>query len=65
MPKGRYWPVSGRPPVRVVFGDPMISHEDESAVEFSARIRAEVKDLYDEHHDEVLGAGARGEEESA
>jgi len=65
MPKGRSWPVPGRPPVRVVFGEPMISHEDESAVDFSARIRTRVKDLYDEHHDEVLGEAARGEEESA
>lgn len=65
MPKGRGWPLPGRPPVRVVFGEPMISHVDESAVHFSERIRARVKDLYDEHHDEVLGGAARGEEESA
>ncbi|MFC7375338.1 lysophospholipid acyltransferase family protein [Brachybacterium sp. GCM10030268] len=58
MPKGRSWPKKGRPPVAVVFGEPMISHEDESAVEFSARIRACVKDLYDQHYDEVLGNGA-------
>ncbi|MDN5820784.1 MAG: 1-acyl-sn-glycerol-3-phosphate acyltransferase [Brachybacterium sp.] len=64
MPKGRSWP-KGRPPVRVVFGEPMISHVDESAVEFSTRIRARVKDLYDEHHDEVLGGVAEDEEESA
>ncbi|MGP9538407.1 lysophospholipid acyltransferase family protein [Brachybacterium sp. AOP43-C2-M15] len=65
MPKGRSWPVPGRPPVRVVFGEPMISLEGESAVDFSARIRAAVKNLYDEHHDEVLGGAAPGEEESA
>lgn len=65
MPKGRSWPKKGRPPVRVVFGEPMISQEDESAVEFSSRIRARVKSLYDEHHDEVLGSAVRDEEESA
>ena len=65
MPKGRSWPIPGRPPVRVVFGEPIVAHEDEAAVEFSSRIRDRVKDLYDEHHDEVLGGAARGEEESA
>ena len=65
MPKGRYWPRPGRPPVRVVFGEPMISDEQESAVEFSGRIQQRVKSLYDEHHDEVLGEAARDEEESA
>lgn len=65
MPKGRSWPKPGRPPVAVVFGEPMISHEDESAVDFSARIRARVKDLYDEHHDEVLGSAVQDEEDTA
>ena len=65
MPKGRSWPVPGRPPVRVVFGDPMIALEGESAVEFSTRIHDRVKDLYDEHHDEVLGGAVRDEEEDA
>lgn len=65
MPKGRYWPEKGRPPVAVVFGEPMISEENESAVDFSARIQQRVKNLYDENHDEVLGADPRGEEETA
>lgn len=65
MPKGRSWPVPGRPTVRVVFGDPMIAHQDESAVEFSTRIHDRVKDLYDEHHDEVLGSAVRDEEGDA
>lgn len=64
MPKGRNWP-QGRPPVRVVFGEPIISDEDESAVDFSDRIRGRVKDLYEQHHDEVLGADAPDEEETA
>lgn len=65
MPKGRSWPKKGRPPVAVVFGEPMVAYLDESAVEFSARIQARVRDLYDEHHDEVLGSAVQDEEESA
>lgn len=65
MPKGRSWPKPGRPPVRVVFGEPMISEVGETAVEFSTRIHACVKDLYDEHRDVILGDAARGEEGSA
>jgi 1-acyl-sn-glycerol-3-phosphate acyltransferase len=51
--------------VRVVFGEPMLCHEGESAVEFSTRIHDRVKDLYDEHHDEVLGSAVRDEEGDA
>ena len=65
MPKGRSWPVPGRPTVRVVFGDPMVALQGEPATEFSTRIRARVKDMYDEHHDEVLGGAARDEEGDA
>ena len=62
MPKGRSWPEKGRPPVGVVFGEPMIAEEGESAVDFSARIRECVKTLYDQHYDEVLATGGPGEE---
>lgn len=62
MPKGRSWPVKGRPPVGVVFGDPITAAEGESAVEFSGRIRECVKNLYDEHYDEVLATDGEGEE---
>lgn len=65
MPKGRSWPIPGRPPVRVVFGEPIVADEGEAAVGFSSRIRDGVKDLYDEHHDEVLGSAGPGEEGSA
>lgn len=61
MPKGRNWPGPGRPPVTVVFGDPMIAEEGETAVEFSTRIRERVKGLYDDHHEEVLGTARDGE----
>ena len=55
MPKGRNWPKPGRPPVRVVFGEPMLAHEGESAVAFTDRIRDRVQALYSEHHEEILG----------
>ena len=61
MPKGRSWPVKGRPPVAVVFGDPMTAQTGESAVEFSSRIRDRVRELYDQHHDEVLGSAPQDE----
>lgn len=64
MPKGRSWPTPGRPPVGVVFGEPMIAEEGESAVDFSARIRERVKTLYDQHYDEILAPGGRDEEEA-
>lgn len=65
MPKGRSWPKPGRPPVRVVYGEPMISEVGESAVEFTTRIHARVKDLYDEHREVILGDAAQDEEGSA
>src|SRR5690625_666941 len=64
MPKGRSWPTPGRPAVGVVFGEPMIAEEGESAVDFSARIRERVKTLYDQHYDEILAPGGRDEEEA-
>lgn len=65
MPKGRNWPKPGRPPVAVVFGEPMIAEEGETAVGFSGRIRASVQDLYDTHHAKILGPTGPGEEETA
>src|SRR5690625_3152155 len=64
MPKGRSWPTPGRPAVGVVFGEPMIAEEGESAVAFSARIRERLKTLYDQHYDEILAPGGRDEEEA-
>lgn len=65
MPKGRSWPVPGRPPVRVVFGEPLLGREGESATDLTARIHDRVKALYDEHHDEVLGSAVPDEEGDA
>lgn len=58
MPKGRYWPTPGRPPVTVVFGEPLVADPDESVTDFNDRIRAAVLHLYETHHDKILGPGA-------
>lgn len=58
MPKGRNWPRPGRPPVGVIFGEPLRADPDESVTEFTARIRERVKDLYDTHHAQILGGQA-------
>lgn len=48
MPRGRSWPAPGRPPVRVVFGEPMRALPDERPVPFMKRVQAEVARLLDE-----------------
>lgn len=55
MPKGRSWPKRGRPPVGVVFGDPMMARDGESVVEYMQRVRAAVLDLYDSNYEQILG----------
>lgn len=50
MPKGRRWPVPGRPQVTVVFGDPLRATADESRTAFAGRIQRAVADLYAQHH---------------
>lgn len=46
MPKGRSWPVSGRPPVRVVFGEPVVARPEESLVALTSRVRRVVEELF-------------------
>ncbi len=46
MPRGRNWPIPGRPPVAVVFGEPMHGRPGETADQFSARIAREVRRLH-------------------
>jgi 1-acyl-sn-glycerol-3-phosphate acyltransferase len=48
MPRGRGWPVPGRPAVAVRYGDPLYPAEGESAREFAPRISAAVSALLDE-----------------
>jgi hypothetical protein len=48
MPRGRGWPVPGRPPVTVRFGEPLYPGRDEGVRELGARVEAAVGQLVDE-----------------
>ncbi len=48
MPRGRGWPVPGRPTVMVRYGDPLRPAEGESARDFAPRIASAVSALLDE-----------------
>ncbi|TWD83648.1 1-acyl-sn-glycerol-3-phosphate acyltransferase [Kribbella amoyensis] len=48
MPRGRGWPIPGRPTVAVRYGDPLHPAEGESAREFAPKISAAVSALLDE-----------------
>lgn len=54
-PRGSSWPIPGRPPVAVVFGDPMYAEEGEAPVAFMARVKAEIERLLAEHTPATLG----------
>jgi 1-acyl-sn-glycerol-3-phosphate acyltransferase len=47
MPRDTAWPVSGRPPVHVTFGEPIRPDDGETVMEFSDRIAKEVVGLVD------------------
>ncbi|GAA2093511.1 hypothetical protein GCM10009841_03330 [Microlunatus panaciterrae] len=47
MPRDSRWPRRGRPPIYLVFGDPLVAEADETAAEFSDRIAKEVNGLVD------------------
>ena len=47
MPRDTGWPVSGRPPVYVTFGEPLRPDDGETVMEFSDRIAKEVGGLVD------------------
>lgn len=59
MPRGRNWPVRGRPPVRVNFGSPMFPRRDETAGQFTVRIAAAVADLRETGPASASGRRAR------
>lgn len=40
MPRGRAWPLPGRPPVVVRFGEPVVPRVDERTTELNERVRA-------------------------
>jgi 1-acyl-sn-glycerol-3-phosphate acyltransferase len=48
MPRGRGWPVPGRPGVAIRYGDPLYPLEGESPREFAPRIASAVSALLDE-----------------
>jgi 1-acyl-sn-glycerol-3-phosphate acyltransferase len=48
MPRGRGWPIPGRPTVAVRYGDALRPAEGESAREFAPKISAAVSALLDE-----------------
>jgi 1-acyl-sn-glycerol-3-phosphate acyltransferase len=48
MPRGRGWPVPGRPPVTVRFGEPIRQGPDENVRELGARVERAVAQLVDE-----------------
>jgi 1-acyl-sn-glycerol-3-phosphate acyltransferase len=56
-PRGSKWPKLGRPPVGVVFGEPLYATEGETASDYMRRLRGEVQRLHDEHAHAVLSPG--------
>lgn len=48
MPRGRGWPVAGRPQVHVTFGAPLHPEPGETAADLTERVGAEVARLLDE-----------------
>jgi len=48
MPRGRSWPVPGRPRVHLTFGAPLHARDGETAPELTTRVSAEVERLLDE-----------------
>ena len=48
MPKGRFWPKPGRPPIRVRYGKPLFPQEGETHQKLSLRMQQAVAELFDE-----------------
>lgn len=48
MPRGRNWPKRGRPPVHVVFGEPMRAEPHDTPHQFSQRIAQRIHDLHEQ-----------------
>jgi 1-acyl-sn-glycerol-3-phosphate acyltransferase len=48
MPKGRSWPRSGRPPIRVRYGQPLLPTEGETHQDMSLRMQQAIAELFDE-----------------
>jgi 1-acyl-sn-glycerol-3-phosphate acyltransferase len=56
-PRGSKWPRSGRPPVGVVYGEPVFARAGETPSDYMRRVRGEVQRLHDEHAHAVLSRG--------
>jgi 1-acyl-sn-glycerol-3-phosphate acyltransferase len=56
-PRGSKWPKAGRPPVAVVYGEPVFAEADETPAQYMSRVRGEVQRLHDEHAHAVLSRG--------
>lgn len=54
-PKGSPWPGPGRPPVAIVFGEPLRARAGESATVFTERVRRSIVALINQHSEAVLG----------
>ena len=64
MPKGRFWPRSGRPPVTVRYGEPFWPQEGETHQDLSRRMTQAVTQLFHEERTtwwEALHRANRGE----
>jgi 1-acyl-sn-glycerol-3-phosphate acyltransferase len=64
MPKGRFWPKAGRPPVSVRYGPPLFPEEGETHQDLSRRMTQAVSRLHDEDRTtwwESLQRAERGE----
>lgn len=59
MPRGRSWPLPGRPPVRVVIGDPLHPRDGENARALTQRVALAVERLV-RGEDEADGEGEGG-----
>ena len=59
MPRGVSWPVPGRKPVAVVFGQPMRALPSETTPEFSARVAQTITELHTTYSNESGRAVAR------
>jgi len=60
MPVGRFWPVPGRPRVRVLVGRPMRPHPGEPARAFSDRIAQHISTMMTMQTPYVVGDSRRG-----
>jgi 1-acyl-sn-glycerol-3-phosphate acyltransferase len=56
MPRGRSWPVPGRPPVRVRYGTPVLPAADDDAASLTDRLRAQIAVVRDEDATDWYGA---------